>query len=73
MGIKVEQFIKEHDHINYCEAIIDKDGFVKNIKPNHIQTLIRKTNLPENLICAMMQIYESSIHWLVEFTCRCLV
>lgn len=68
MGIKVEQFIKEHNHINYCEAIIDKYGFVENVKPNHIQTLIRQTNLPEDLIWAMMPIYESPIHWLVEFT-----
>lgn len=64
----VEQFIKQHNHINYCEAIIDKEGMVKNIKPNHVQTLIRETNLPEELIWLLMPIDATPIKWLVDYT-----
>lgn len=68
LKMDVEQFIKQHNHINYCEAIIDKDGMVQNIKPNHVQTLIRETNLPEDLIWALMPITEIPVRWLVDFT-----
>jgi len=70
MSLKMdaEQFIKQHNHINYCEAIIDKEGMVQNIRPNHVQTLIRETNLPEDLIWALMPIDAIPIRWLVDFT-----
>lgn len=61
-------FIKQHKYINYCEVIIDKDGMIEYVRPNHIQTLIRATNLPEDLIWAMMPIDASPIVWLVDFT-----
>lgn len=64
----VEQFIKQHNHINYCEAIIDEDGMVQNINPSHVQTLIRETGLPEDLIWIMMPIEAMPIKWLVDFT-----
>ena len=70
MSIKmnVEQFIKQHEYINYCEAIIDKEGMIQYVRPNHVQTLIRETNLPEDLIWAMMPIEAAPIDWLVNFT-----
>lgn len=70
MGNKMdaEAYAKYHNHICYCEVIVDKDGLVEEAKPNHINTLIRQTGLPEDLIYAIMPIDASPIHWLTEFT-----
>ena len=64
----VYTFIKEHNHINYCEAVIDKDGLIEYVSPNHVKTLIRSTGETEEEIYDKMPIWESPIHWLVEYT-----
>lgn len=66
--MSVHEYIKQHKHINYCEAIIDKDGLIIDVKPNHIQTLIRETGLSQDEINTMMPTSCSPIDWLVDYT-----
>ena len=68
MKTKVEEFIKNHTHINYCEAIIHPTGEVEYIKPNHVQTLIRAYGKPEEVVWKEMPITEAPIIWLAEKT-----
>lgn len=41
MKMKVDQFISQHNHINYCEIIILDDGCIVKAIPSHTETLIR--------------------------------
>lgn len=64
----VYTFIKEHHYINYCEAVIDKEGMVEYAIPNHLGVLIRATGETVDDIYDKMPLIASPIHWLVEYT-----
>ena len=66
--MNIQEYIKQHKHINYCEAIIDKDGMIVDVCPNHINTLIIETGLSQDKIDSMMPISCSPIEWLVDYT-----
>lgn len=64
----VEEFISNHKHINYCEAVIDSDGFVIYVEPSHIQTMIALTGESREVIDEKMPIEASPIEWLTNYT-----
>jgi hypothetical protein len=63
-----KEFIKEHKHINYCEAIVHPTGEVEYAQPSHVECLIRIYNKPKNIINAEMPLSTSPIIWLSEKT-----
>lgn len=66
--LDVEIFIKNHTYINYCEAIIYRDGTISYVKPNHIQTLIRATGKSEREIYDLMPLTANPLHWLIDYS-----
>ena len=38
--MRVEEFIKNHDHVNYCEAVIFPNGEVEYSIPSHMYKLL---------------------------------
>lgn len=38
----IHDFIKQHNHINYCEASIDPDGFIEYTIPCHFDYFMNK-------------------------------
>lgn len=38
--MNVNDFIKQHNHIDYCEAIIREDGMIENASPSHETAII---------------------------------
>ena len=69
----VDDFIKNHNHINYCEAIIYRDGRIAYVKPSHVETLIRATGLTHSQIYNEIPIFENVLHWLLDKTgCICV-
>lgn len=64
----VEEFIKNHRHTNYCEAIIDKHGKVCYVKPSHTYTLERMSGIDRNtLYKEKISIQDSPLHWLLNY------
>lgn len=63
-----DEFITQHNHINYCEAIIRKDGLIEYAIPSHTEALLRMTGEPKVVIYDKMSIYDSPIHWLISYT-----
>lgn len=41
MKMKVDQFISQHNHYNYCEIIILPDGYIMKAIPSHTEVLIK--------------------------------
>lgn len=68
---EIEQFIKEHTHINYCECIILPDGKITYAVPSHVMRLIEYTGLSPTVIYSLMPNDAIPIKWLVEFT-KCI-
>lgn len=66
--INAEEFISNHKYVNYCEAIIYRDGTISYVKPSHIQTLIIETGMSEEEIYDLMPITASPIEWLISYT-----
>jgi hypothetical protein len=61
-------FIKEHSYVDYCECIIYKDGTIEYACPNHLEVLIRYTGETKEQIYGKMNIFDSPIDWLVQYT-----
>lgn len=68
----IEQFIKEHVHINYCEALIDTTGMIWYATPSHFEALIQESGQTREWIDQEMPITASPLDWLVDYT-RCVV
>lgn len=64
----IETFIKEHTYINYCEAIIFKDGRIAYVSPSHNATLIRETGKDMDTLSKEMNTMCLDIEWLVNYT-----
>lgn len=64
--LDVDTFIKKHTHICYCEAIVNREGLICYVKPNHIQTIIRLLGKTEEEIYKEMPVSETPIEWLVN-------
>lgn len=66
--MNVEEYIKQHDEINYCEAIIYPDGTIEDAIPSHLEKLKKITNLPRKVLNKMMPCSASPIDWLLGYT-----
>ncbi|MGL5459666.1 MAG: hypothetical protein ACRDBY_08625 [Cetobacterium sp.] len=65
----IDEFIKEHNHIRYCEAIIDEDGLIEYAVPSHVMLLERYTGIDrDTLYFRIMPMTELPIKWLVNYT-----
>ena len=70
--LEVEDFIKQHTHYYYCEAILYPDGTISYVKPSHTETLIRATGMTHKEVYEEMPVTTSSIMlWLLDKT-RCV-
>ena len=69
--LEVEDFIKQHTHYYYCEAILYPDGTISYVKPSHTETLIRATGMTHKEIYEEMPITTNVISWLLDKT-RCV-
>ena len=66
--MNVLDYIKQHNHINYCEALIYPDGTIEDARPSHTEALIRATHENRDIICEKMPISASPAQWLVDYT-----
>ena len=66
--LHIDEFIKNHRHINYCEAVIYRDGTIAYVNPSHVETLIRATGLTHSEVYNEIPIWEHTILWLVNKT-----
>lgn len=64
----IDDFIKQHNHIRYCEVIIHRNGDIEDCRPNHIETLIRISDKDRDEIYNSMTLQESPLHWLLKDT-----
>lgn len=70
--LEVEDFIKQHNHIQYCEAILYPDGTISYVKPSHIETLIRATGMTHKEVYEEMPVTTPGVmSWLLDKT-RCV-
>ena len=69
---EVEDFIKQHTHYYYCEAILYPDGTISYVKPSHTETLIRATGMTHKEVYEEMPVTTPSVMlWLLDKT-RCV-
>ena len=64
--IPVDRFIKQHNHINYCEAIILKNGNIVYATPSHIECMIALTGFSREYLRVTIPSDASPIEWLVS-------
>ena len=70
--LEVEDFIKQHTHYYYCEAILYPDGTISYVKPSHTETLIRATGMTHKEVYEEMPVTTPSVMlWLLDKT-RCV-
>lgn len=69
--LEVEDFIKQHTHYYYCEAILYPDGTISYVKPSHTETLIRATGMTHKEVYEEMPITANVVSWLLDKT-RCV-
>ena len=69
--LEVEDFIKQHNHIQYCEAILYPDGTISYVKPSHTETLIRATGMTHKEVYEEMPVTANVMSWLLDKT-RCV-
>lgn len=70
--LEVEDFIKQHNHIQYCEAILYPDGTISYVKPSHTETLIRATGMTHKEVYEEMPVTTPGVmSWLLDKT-RCV-
>lgn len=66
--MNVLDFIKQHTHINYCEAVIYPNGEIEYSIPSHEQKLIAISNKSIDELRELMPIEANPIAWLVDYT-----
>lgn len=64
----IDNFIREHKHIDYCEAIIDRCGNISYATPSHVEVLIGATGMTRDEVYSAMGILDSPIEWLANKT-----
>ena len=67
----VDQFIKEFDYPEGCEAIINLEGEIAYASPSHIEALIKYSGESRDVIYDKMPLDAMPIKWLVEYT-KCI-
>jgi hypothetical protein len=66
--LPAEEFIKRHTHINYCEAVIHKDGDVEYVCPSHALMLIKISGESQDDIDKKIPKDAIPVIWLAEYT-----
>ena len=69
--MKIEDFIKQHNHHGYCEAILLPNGDIHYAVRGHTNDLISVSGKPKQEIDKMMPHNASPLHWLVCYT-KCI-
>lgn len=68
--MKVEEYIKQHTDINYCEALIFPNGDIIDARPSHIETLIKQIicdfSLSREQLAEMIPNNASPLHWIID-------
>ena len=67
----IDDFIKTHNHINYCEAIIYPDGDITYAVPSHQMALLNIMSLPIEDAGHLIPLEASPVHWLIDQS-RCI-
>ena len=66
--MNVEEYIKQHNHVGYCEAIIFPDGTIEDAVPSHPEKLKKIANMPKKVLNKMMPHNAAPIEWLLGYT-----
>lgn len=66
--VSIEEFIANHKHINYCEAIIYPDGLITYAVPSHQESLIKISNLSREELLDLMPNTAGCVEWLLDYT-----
>lgn len=69
--INIEDFIKEHKHICYCEALIYPDGDITYAVPSHQQALMRIIGKNIEELWDIIPHTASPYEWLIDYT-KCI-
>jgi flagellar biosynthesis GTPase FlhF len=68
--MKVEDYIKQHKHVNYCEALIFPNGDIIDARPSHVEALIKEVthdySLSREQLAEMMPNNASPLHWIID-------
>lgn len=71
--MKKEDFVKNHTHINYCEAIIYPDGEIEYARPSHIYHLMKISGHSRDELYEMMGPFEHPLEYMLNLTsCMCV-
>lgn len=62
----IEDFIENHKHIRYCEAIIYPDGRIGYVNPSHLYSMMREIHPDTNVVYEMMPVCEIPLYWSVN-------
>lgn len=65
---KVDDFIKQHDHTHYCEAIVHTNEDLEYAIPSHIEKIRDIANLTIEEARVAIPIDESPICWFLDKT-----
>ena len=73
MKMKIDQFISQHNYINYCEIVILSDGYIMKAIPSHTEVLMeiwcKKNNKTKDDLRTMILISDEPP---LEFLCNSL-
>lgn len=76
MKMKVDQFISQYNHINYCEIVILPDGYIMKAIPSHTEVLIemwcKKHNKTRNELKGLLIISDDSPLGFLCDTLQCI-
>lgn len=61
--VRVEDFIKNHKHVYYCEAIIFSDGTVAEVRPSHQLTVLREIDPDTDNLFKKIPFREDPLDW----------
>lgn len=66
--MKLNHFITQHKHKNYCEIVISPDGDIEYAIPSHLYKLIDLSKKSKDELDKMMPNRAAPLNWLCEHT-----
>lgn len=71
--MNVENYIKQHNCIHYCEAIIYPDGNIEDATPSHVYKLMSVTHKSKDELDKLIPDDAAPLNWLIGYTkCICV-
>lgn len=68
--MKAEEYIKQHNHVGYCEALVFPNGDIIDAVPSHTEALIKQAmcgySLSRKELADMMPGNASPLHWIID-------